>query len=158
MMPSLLETLTEHRFLAGLPRETVARIAALAQPYDFPEGYRLCTEGEPADRFYLLRHGRVALDLHVAGRGAAVVETLGAGDVLGWSWLCPPHRWRFGAVALKPTGAIQFHGESLRVLCDSDPAFGYELARRLLVVVAGRLHATRVRFLDIYASQPQDRP
>jgi CRP/FNR family transcriptional regulator, cyclic AMP receptor protein len=156
MMPSLLETLTGHPFLAGLPQAAVSGIADLAASYDLPEGYRLFAEGDPADRFYLLGHGRVALDLHVPGRGPVIVETLGGGAVIGWSWLCPPHRWRFGAVVLKPTQVVAVDGESMRAICDSDPIVGYEIARRLLTVVADRLHATRVRFLDLYAARPRD--
>jgi CRP-like cAMP-binding protein len=152
MMPSLLETLTDHRFLGGLPHHAVVQIAEQARHVDFPEGHRLFREGDPADQFFLIQHGRVALDLHVPGRGPLIVETVGAGDVLGWSWLCPPHRWRFGAVALRPTSVVEIRGETLRELCDADARLGYEISRRLLSVVADRLHGTRTRLLDLYAA------
>jgi CRP-like cAMP-binding protein len=151
MIPPLLETLTEHRFLADLPKTALSRLAEHAQYRDVPEGHRFFAEGEPADRFWLIRDGRVALDLHAPGRGWLIVETLGDGDVLGWSWLCPPYRWRFEAVALHPTRTVELDGTSIRELCDADPAVGYLLSRRLLAVVAERLHATRIRLLDLYA-------
>jgi CRP-like cAMP-binding protein len=89
----------------------------------------------------------VALDLHVPGQGRMKIDTIGMGELLGWSWLFPPYRWAFGAVSVGPVEAFEFDGRMVRTLCESDPALGYELTRRLARVVAKRLQATRVRLI-----------
>jgi CRP-like cAMP-binding protein len=109
------------------------------------------SEDTPADRFWLIQRGRVNLDTHVPGRGDVVVETLGPAAVLGWSWLFPPYRWHFGAVAVENTLSIELDGPGVRQLCARDPALGYELSTRFMQVMVDRLQATRLRLLDLYA-------
>ncbi|MFF0341316.1 Crp/Fnr family transcriptional regulator [Kribbella sp. NPDC004875] len=122
---------------------------------EYDDGERLFDEGGPADRCWLIRHGRVALDTAVPGRGQVVLQTLGPGDLLGWSWLVPPYRWHFGARAVGTVRATAFDAEQLRLLADQDPALGYALTRQLLVVVLDRLQSTRARLLDFYGN-PSD--
>ncbi|WP_205717565.1 Crp/Fnr family transcriptional regulator [Actinomadura soli] len=143
--------LAEQRFFSGLPEPHLAALAATAEAVEVPAGHRFFDEGDPAQRFWLLRSGKVALDLQVPGRGAVVVETLPASAVLGWSWLFPPHRWRFGAVALEPVTAFRFDGPRVRERCAADPRFGHDVALRFGAVMGDRLEATRVRMLDLYA-------
>ncbi|HEY7484907.1 MAG TPA: cyclic nucleotide-binding domain-containing protein [Streptosporangiaceae bacterium] len=145
MTPPLLE----HQFLAGLPH--AADLTGRARKAEFASGSRLFDEGGDADRFWLLQGGRVALDLHVPGRGAAVIETIASGEVLGWSWLFPPYTWHFGATALVDTCAIEFDARAVRAVCDADPALGYALTQRFLGVMADRLQAARIRLLDLYS-------
>jgi CRP-like cAMP-binding protein len=95
------------------------------------------------------------LDLHVPGRGAAVIETIASGEVLGWSWLFPPYTWHFGATALADTCAIEFDARAVRAVCDADPALGYALTLRFLGVMADRLQAARIRLLDLYSGSPR---
>ena len=141
-------------FFAGLTREQLRALAGAAQPVSYPAGARIFAEGDTADRFWLLEHGTVALDLQVPGRGAQIIETLAGGAVLGWSWLHPPYRWQFGAVACEPVEAVAFDG-SVRERCDADPAFGYAMLRLFTPVITARLHATRLRLLDLYATAAQ---
>ena len=112
----------------------------------FRAGARIFTEGGDATRCWIIRDGEVRLDAQVPRRPSVAIETLGSGDVLGWSWLFPPHTWRFSAVATEPTLAIEFPGAELRQLCAADPVLGYELTTRLMGVVVQRLQATRARF------------
>ena len=144
-------SLAEEPFFAGMPRPALARLASAARPVEFPAGHRIFEEGGPADRFWLVRAGMVALDLHVPGRGPVTVETFGPGAVLGWSWLHAPYRWRFGAVARAPVSAIEFDGPRVRELRESDPAAACELSRRFSEVIVDRLQAARMRLLDLYA-------
>jgi len=141
--------LLEHPFIAGLPH--TAELAGRARLIEFAPGGRLFDEGDEADRFWLIQTGKVALDLHVPGRDDVVIETLGDGDVLGWSWLFPPYRWHFGARAVADTSAVEFDGPAVRAVCDADPALGYALTRRFLGVMLDRLQSTRIRLLDLYA-------
>ncbi|MFE1443416.1 cyclic nucleotide-binding domain-containing protein [Streptomyces sp. NPDC058739] len=135
----------------GLPAEHRERLLGLAREVSFDIGTRLFEEGRRADRFWIIRTGTVALDLHVPGRQAAVVESLGHGELVGWSWHFPPYVWQLGAEASSPVRAWEFDAESVRAMCADDPEFGRAIAVWLGRVVAHRLHASRVRLLDLYA-------
>lgn len=138
--------------LSFLPTAHRKRLLAIGQDVSFPAGTRLFDEGGKADRFWLLRSGEVALDLYVPGRHPApVVETLGPGQLLGWSWISPPHRWHRGAQTVTAVEATEFPAADVLGLCAADPELGYVLMRRFTEVVAERLQATRIRLLDLYA-------
>jgi len=143
--------LTRHPFLRGLSDEHVGLLAGVAEQVRVPATERLFEEGDVADRFWLINAGRVSLELFVPGKGHLVVETLGMGDVLGWSWLFPPYRWRFGAVARGRLDAVEFDGRAVRRMCADDKALGYDLTNRFLAVVLHRLQATRMRLMEMYA-------
>ncbi len=149
--------LANHPFLRGMPREHLNVLAGYATVAEMPTGHKIFEDGGSASRFWLIRSGRVALNVLIPGQGLAVVETLGMGDVLGWSWLFPPYRWAFGATAVAPTEAFEFDAEAVRARMDADPLFGYELTRRFIPVLANRLQATRFRLLGRYAA-PEPRP
>jgi CRP-like cAMP-binding protein len=151
MTAPTLDLMAAHPFLAGMSRQQLDRLARWSHRSLIHAGGRLFSEGGRAERFWLIRDGQVALDVHVPGRGEVLVETLGPGTVLGWSWLFPPYRWQFGATALAHTHAIELDGAGVRALCEEDPELGRELYRRFIAVVVDRLQATRVRLLDLYA-------
>lgn len=141
-------SLAAHGFLRGMPQEMLAELVPAASLVEIPAGCRLFEDSGYATHFWLIRSGSVALDLHVPGRGWMVIETLGLGEVIGWSWLFPPYEWAFGAVAVQPTEAFQFDAVAVRQLCDDNPALGYQLTRRFLAVLARRLQASRMRLID----------
>jgi CRP/FNR family cyclic AMP-dependent transcriptional regulator len=140
-------------FLRGMPPRQLAVLAGLAQHEKYPAGHQLFEEGGMADRFWIIDAGQVTLDASVPGRGHIILETLGRCDVLGLSWLVPPHQWRFGAVASQPMQAFVFDAGTVRTACDADPVLGYELSRRFSAVVVRRLQATRSRLLHAAAHQ-----
>jgi len=140
-----------HPFLAGLTAEQRDALAADAAPASFSSGQRLFASGSAAEVFWLLESGSAALDLPVPGRGDVVVETLTGATVLGWSWLHPPYRWHFGAVAREPCVGLVFDASSVRGRCAADPAFGYAVLNLFTPVIIQRLQATRLRMLDLYA-------
>ncbi|MDB1087307.1 cyclic nucleotide-binding domain-containing protein [Streptomyces sp. ACA25] len=141
---------TTTSLLGELPPEGRERLMATARDVSFPAGTRIFEEGHRADRFWIIRTGSVTLDLHVPGRRAAAVETLGPGDLLGWSWLFPPFSWHLGAEALSPVRAVEFDARVVRELCDTDPVLGRAVARRVAEIVAHRLQSARTRLLDLY--------
>ncbi len=147
-----VDELAGHPFARGLSREQVARLAAAATAVAVPAGHRFFDEGAAATAFWLIRTGHVALDLHVPGRAPIIVETLGPGDVVGLSWASPPHEWQFGAVAVQATAAFEFDAATVTRACDADQALGYRLMSRLMAVAAQRMHASRIRMLDLYAA------
>ncbi|MZF87821.1 cyclic nucleotide-binding domain-containing protein [Streptomyces sp. SID5643] len=127
------------------------RLMRVAREVSFDTGTRLFEEGRHADRFWIVRTGTVVLDLHVPGRRAAVIESLGHGELVGWSWHFPPYLWQLGAEAVSPVRAHEFGAEAVRALCARDAEFGRAIADWVGRVVAHRLHASRVRLLDLYA-------
>lgn len=142
------DLLAQHPFFAGLDAPWLDLVAGCGRNVVLDAV--VAREGDPADTFYVLRSGRVALEVHVPERGGIVVETLGPGSVLGWSWLFEPHRWRFDARALGEVHAVALDGACLRGKCDADPRFGYELVRRFARLMSARLEATRLQLLDVY--------
>ena len=135
---------------AGLDPEQLTLLAGCGSNVRFAEGEVLFREGDPADTFWVVRHGSVALETFVAARGAVTIETLEAGEVVGWSWLFAPYRWHFDARALSLVRATAFDGACLRGKCEDDPRLGYELMSRFAQVLIERLQWTRLRLLDVY--------
>ena len=116
-----------------------------------PAGAFLAHEGEAANRFFVLRAGRVALEIE-SPTGPLVVETLGSGDLVGWSWIFPPHRWVYDVEVVERAHVVAIDAACLRDKCETDNAFGYRVMQRFAQVVAERLLATRIRLLDLYGS------
>jgi CRP-like cAMP-binding protein len=144
------ELIGESPTFAGLRPADLELIAGCGTNARFAAGEMLLREGDPANRFYLLRHGRVMLEIATPAGEPLVIETLGDGDVLGWSWLFAPYRWQFDARAIEPVAAIGFDAACLRGKCDADHELGYELMRRFAAGMLGRLQATRLQLLDVY--------
>ncbi|EGG46430.1 MULTISPECIES: cyclic nucleotide-binding domain-containing protein [Streptomyces] len=142
----------------AMTKEHRERLLRIAHEVAFPSGARLFEEGQPADRFWIIRTGTVVLDLRVPGRGAADVDSLGHGELLGWSWHFPPYRWHLGAEALSPVRAWQFDADTVRAACARDPEFGRAVATWVGQVVAHRLQISRIRLLDLYAPHGSGTP
>ncbi|MDQ0958203.1 CRP-like cAMP-binding protein [Streptomyces sp. B4I13] len=137
--------------LQALPAEHRHRLMRFAREVSFPQGTRLFEEGGTADRFWIIRTGTVALDMRVPGRRAAVIETLGHNQLIGWSWLFAPHSWHLGAEATSPVRAYEFDATTIRSMCQDDPALGASVAQWVGGVLAHRLRSARTRLLDLYA-------
>jgi CRP/FNR family cyclic AMP-dependent transcriptional regulator len=151
-MRTIEQYLPDHPFFAGLDPPALALLAGCATNVSFAAGDFLFREGEPADQFFVVRRGRVAIEVHGPAAGTMVVDTVDAGDVVGWSWLVAPYRWLFDARAVEATGAVAFDGQCLRGKCDQDPRLGYDLMKLVTQVMFGRLVAARLRLLDLYGS------
>ena len=139
-----------------LTADQLAAVAGLARDVAYADLTTIFAEGEPAAGCWLIRAGQVALATQIPGRGDVVVQTLGAGDVLGWSWLVPPHHWHFSATATGPVSAIQLDTGRLRALAEHDTSLGYPLSLGLFENLLARLQSTRSRLLDLYGS-PRER-
>jgi CRP-like cAMP-binding protein len=148
---TIAQTLREHRFFAGLDADTLDLLAGCATNVHVAPGEFLFHEGGPAETFYVVRHGRISLQMRTPTEDV-VLDTAQDGDVVGWSWLVPPYLWTFDAQATEETSAIAFDGLCLRRKCEQDPAVGYALLQRVVQVMASRLHSARVRLLDLYGS------
>ncbi|MEW6305067.1 MAG: Crp/Fnr family transcriptional regulator [Verrucomicrobiota bacterium] len=146
-MQLLEQELAAHPFLKGMKPEHLKVLAGVSMRSEFTRDERIFREGESANRFYLIEQGKVALESGDEDGGVTTIQTIGAGDVLGWSWLFPPYYWHFDARALEPTKAIFLYGTRLREQCEADPALGYELMKRMAAIIITRLQATRKQLL-----------
>ena len=139
---------------AGMAPEHLELIAGCGWNERVPAGTRLLREGEPADRFYILRHGVIALEIEAPGRGPLILETLHDGDVVGWSWLFAPYRWAMDGRAVEDCSMVTFDGACLRGKCESDHELGYQLMSRFAQNVIDRLQSTRMQLIDVYGRAP----
>jgi CRP/FNR family transcriptional regulator, cyclic AMP receptor protein len=146
-MKTLTESITKHPFFNGMKPEHLTVFTKGAKSTAFKAGDVLFREGEPASQFYLIESGNIALEAHEPADGTVLVQTLGAGEVLGWSWLFPPFAWHFQARATEPTNVIILNGAHLLGTGERDQDFGYELMKRVAQVVIHRLQATRKELL-----------
>jgi len=149
-------TTTTRGLFGALPPQARERLTELGRDVSFPAGTRVFEEGHRADRFWVIGSGSVALDLHVPGRQAAQVGTLGPGDLLGCSWLFAPYIWHLGAQTRTPVTAEEYDAEAVRSLCEADPVLGYAVTRRVAEIVTHRLQGTRTRLLELYGPQGSD--
>ena len=149
-MENLERILAEHSFFAGLEPRYLQLLVGCASNVRFDAGRTIFREGEEANQFFLIRHGRVALDIYAAERGSITIETLDEGDVLGWSWLVPPYHWQFDARAVELTRAIALDGKCLREKSEKDHDLAYELLKRFVLIIEQRLQATRLQLLNVY--------
>jgi len=150
MSTSTLPPLSRHPMLEGLPASALDRMSTWAREVNFGAGQSVFREGSPADAFYLLRSGKVSLSTHAPGRGALVVQTLGAGEALGLSWMFPPYLWQFDAQCVEGSEAFALMSSGVREELEADPSLGYEFLKRYVPIALGRLQQTRLRLLDLY--------
>ena len=140
------------KLLTALPPPQRRRLMELAREVSFPEDARIFEAGGTADRFWVVRSGAVSLVQQVTSVQRVTVASLGAGDLLGWSWLFPPYRWDFGAEAFSPVRAYEFEAQPVQKLCEEDPALGMTLVRLVAEILAHRLEMTRNRLMDQYGT------
>jgi CRP-like cAMP-binding protein len=142
---------TAHGILTALAPEHREHLLGFARPVVLPAAVTVFEEDSPAERFWIIRTGRVALDFNIPGSGFAVVETLGPGELLGWSWLFEPYRWHLGARTRENVEAWEFDAAEVRRAIEQDAGFGLAVTTRVAVTIGQRLRACRARLLDMYA-------
>lgn len=145
----LVERMKRHPFLKDMKPAQLAVLRESAMGTHFAPGETIFVEGDPANRFYLIESGQVELHASQRDQQASVIQTIGAGNVLGWSWLFPPYYWHFSAIATAPTEAMFFYGTRLRELAEQDHDLGYDLLKRVTEVVIDRLQSTRKQLLQL---------
>lgn len=145
--PTLAKLIAAHPFLSAISEPHIRLLADSAMQTRFEPSEHIFREGETANRFYLIESGKVVLESPGNSGGPVTIDVIGAGDLLGWSWLFPPFVWHFSARAVEPTNAIFFYGTVLREYCDADPSLGFELFKRMSEVMIKRLQSTRTLLL-----------
>ena len=154
-MKSIKDELTEHPFFEGLSEDYIELIAGCGKNVQFKEGEYLFKQGEAAESFFVIRKGNVAIEVHSPEKGALTIQTEGAGEVIGASWIFEPYRWLMDARATEPVRAVSLDGTCLRTKCEADTALGYALVLRFSQIIIERLQNTRLRLLDLYGSEVQ---
>jgi CRP-like cAMP-binding protein len=142
-------TVAAHGLFKGLAPQYIQLLAEAAMFKQFETNELIFKAGDPANRFYLLLSGEVALERADKDRPTVVIQTIGPDNVLGWSWLFPPYYWNFDARATRPTKAVFFYGTWLRENCERDAAFGYEMMKRMAVIMIQRLQTARRRLVEL---------
>ena len=151
-METLEPLLAEHPFVRGMSLSQIETIAGCASNVRFQTGQYLFKDGEEANQFYIIRKGRIAIEAAPPTGNPILIQTYGDGEILGWSWLVPPYRWRFSGKALELTRVLMLDGKCLRGKCEKDHELGYELLKRFADILAGRLDSARLQLIDMYAS------
>ena len=153
-MRTIDQLIAESPTFAGLEPSQLEFIAGCARNERVEAGTMLLREGEPADSFFLIRHGVVALEVDAPGRGPLMIQTLHDGEVVGWSWLFAPHRWQMDGRAVEACSIVTFDGACLRGKCEADHELGYQLMSRFAANVIDRLQTTRLQLIDVYGRAP----
>ena len=152
-MKELDQIIAEHPFFAGLPAPYCALIAGCGQMAVYGPGQFLFRTGAEAVHFFLIRHGRVALELTAPGKEPFLFETRSEGEVVGWAWLFEPHVSHFDARCVDRARVIRFDGRCLRGKCEDDPRLGFELMKRFAKVLVQGFTDTRLQLIDVYGKQ-----
>jgi len=147
---NLERLLSEHEFFAGLDPKYLDTLVGCASNVHYNTGEYIIREGTDADKFFVIRHGSVVIEIYSAAGGPVSIMTLGPGDVMGWSWLVEPYKWHFDARAAEGVRATVLDATCLRGKCESDHELGYQLLKRIVGVMENRLSATIIQMLDIY--------
>jgi CRP/FNR family transcriptional regulator, cyclic AMP receptor protein len=147
--------LATHPFLSGMSPHHLEALATTASRQQFAKGEVIFRAGAPADGFYLIEQGTVAIEGSVFEHGAISTDCVHTGEPLGWSWLFPPYLWHYDARAIEPTTVVFFDGEVLHQLCKDDLTLGHELFRRMSEVMVRRLQASRAKLIDALQSTPR---
>lgn len=150
-MKTLEMLLAEHPLFSDLEPDMLAELAGCASNVHFDKGHVIFREGEEANRFYVIREGKVVIEVFHLERGSIPLQVLEAGQVLGWSWLVPPYKWRFDARAETEVRAFALDGACLRGKCAQHPRLGYELLKRFAMLMDRRLQATRRQLVETYS-------
>ncbi len=153
-METLKRFIAEHAFFENMPSDYLDVLVGCAANASFKKGQEIVKEGGRANAFYVVRSGKVGIEISNPGHKGVVIQTLGEGDVFGWEWLIPPHTWYLSARALEDTRALAFDGECLRTKSEENKAMGYELMKRFAQIIVVRLHHARLQIVDL-AATPQ---
>ena len=142
--------LAEHPFFRDMPPDVRGIVVGCCSNAHWRPGEFLFKEGGTADHFYLIRQGTVAVEVHAPGRpGGVVVENIGEGEIIGWSWLVPPYRWTFDARAVEQVRAIAIDGGCLRRKIDENHELGFHLYQRFIPVMGRRIAEARLRIVEL---------
>jgi len=155
-MKTLASVIAEVPLFKDMRPEYLELLSGCASNVKFDAGGYVFRQGDRADRFFVIRHGRVSQEVFVPQRGPVAVATLKEGDTVGWAWLIPPYQHQMDARAIVLTRALAFDGACLRGKFEQDPRLGFELMQKFAQLMVKTVQAARLQILDIYGSPARD--
>ena len=147
---TLAPYLAKHPLFQGLDPSYHDLLTECASNKVFQPQTYIARQNEDANEFYLIREGKVSIEISASTGQSITILTLSSGEVLGWSWLFPPFKWHFDSRALELTRTLALDGKCLREKCENDSALGFELMKRFSKIMVNRLQATRLQLIDVY--------
>ena len=151
-MKKILDLLLEHKFFIEMDREIVEMIAGCGVNVHFKPGEYAAKAGESADRFYVIKKGKMSIDLHHPSQGTLTIQTLANNEIVGSRWIIPPYQYRFDVRCLEHTSVVAIDGKCIRGKCEKDPKLGYALMKEFTKLMSKRLENTRMQLLDVYGA------
>lgn len=145
---STTEYLSSHEFFSGFNDDILKFLCECSSMHEIKKGQILFRQGENADKFYVLRNGCISIQMPAIMGPNLEIQALGKGQVLGWSWLIPPFKWSFQAMAEEDSELLMFDGTAILARCEREPKFGYELLKKFAALMSMRLDAARQKMMD----------
>jgi len=149
-METLEPLLKSHPFFRDLDESSLQLLAGCAINRVYHPGSYIFRSGEEANEFYLLRSGLVDVEIEANGQQPIVLQTVGEGEILGWSWLLPPYFWHFDARVQEEVRVLVLDGRCIRNKCENNHTLGFEMLKRFSKIMESRLESTRLQLLDVY--------
>ncbi len=144
------DELAEHPFLRGMNENDLKGLGDHPKKIKFEAGQLVFREGAQATGFYLVQYGQIALETHLKDSGNILLQSVGDGDLLGWSWLFSPYQSHFDARAIEQSAAIYIDGDFMRQYCEARPEFGCEFYKRISQIISKRLQAAQRQISEFY--------
>ncbi len=148
---AIQKTLSENPFFSELDDDAVAFLVAHAKELKISQDEVIFKRGEHADKFYLVRSGRITVEIPAVYGPSLEIQNLGAGEVLGWSWLIDPYKWDFQARVEEDADLLEFDGAAVLENCEKDRNFGYEILKQFTELMSERLTGARQRMMDTFS-------
>jgi CRP/FNR family cyclic AMP-dependent transcriptional regulator len=145
---STTEYLSAHEFFSEFSDDVLKFLCECSSTREIKKGQILFRQGEHADKFYVVRNGRISIQMPAIMGPTLEIQTLGKDQVLGWSWLISPYQWNFQTKAEEDSELLQFDGTAILARCEQEPKFGYELLKKFAGLMSVRLNAARQKMMD----------
>jgi CRP-like cAMP-binding protein len=140
--------LSTHEFFSEFSDDVLKFLCECSSTREIKKGQILFRQGEHADKFYVVRNGRISIQMPAIMGPTLEIQTLGKDQVLGWSWLISPYQWNFQTKAEEDSELLQFDGTAILARCEQEPKFGYELLKKFAGLMSVRLNAARQKMMD----------
>ena len=146
--PSTTEYLSAHEFFSEFSDDVIKFLCECSSTREIKKGQILFRQGENADKFYIVRSGRIAIQMPAIMGPTLEIQTLDKDQILGWSWLISPYKWNFQTKAEEDSELLQFDGVAILARCEQEPKFGYELLKKFAALMSVGLNAARQKMMD----------
>ena len=145
---SITEYLSAHEFFSEFSDDVLKFLCECSSMREIKKGQILFLQGEHADKFYVVRSGRISLQMPAIMGPTLEIQAVDEDQVLGWSWLISPYKWNFQTKAEDDSELLQFDGAAILARCEQDPKLGFELVKKFAALMSVGLNAARLKMMD----------